>query len=187
MCKLSDLVEVMENNMECVVLKVKDNMQIQLISLGYFDGNETMFRLTKGENHTCTVFMNDGRNYSWNWGTSGSTLVSDSTKKQGDMIEACIVDDFNIYMGGNILKREETLYIKTLQDTKGKKEFYQLMWWEGKEKICIHKNGEYYTHRVGLENAKSYVKERIMVSHMSDIYQSPNTGCYIIDIRGKRK
>ena len=187
MCGLSDLVKVMENNMECGVLKVKDDMQLSLIFLGCFDGNETMFRLTKGDNHTCTVFLADGRTYSWYWGKSGSTLVSDSTQKKGDMIQTCIADDFNIYIGENILKRKETLYIKTLQDAKGKPECYRLMWWENMEDICIHKNGEYHKYIVGLENAKSYVKDKIVVSNISEIRRSDQTGCYMLDISGNRK
>ena len=54
--KLSNCVEVAVNNAECVVLKVKKGKEFDLITLGCFDGNETMFRLTKGDNHTCTVW-----------------------------------------------------------------------------------------------------------------------------------
>lgn len=96
MTKLYDLVELLENNEECVVLKVKDNSQLKLICLGYFSGNETMFRLTKGENHTCTVFRDNGKSFSWKWGISGFTLVSDSTRKCGKLIQQCITDDFGI-------------------------------------------------------------------------------------------
>lgn len=63
--KLCDLVEVVENNMECVVLKVKDGVQERLICLGYFDGDKTMFRLTKGSDHTCKVFLDGKRPISW--------------------------------------------------------------------------------------------------------------------------
>ncbi len=96
MCRLYDLVELLENNAECVVLKVKDNSRMQLICLGCFNGNETMFRLTKGSNHTCTVFHTNGHTCSWEWGISGYTLVSDSIKKCGILIEQCITNDFGI-------------------------------------------------------------------------------------------
>ena len=52
MAELCDLVEVVENNMECVVLKVKKGAGMQLIRLGCFDGDETMFRLTKGSSRS---------------------------------------------------------------------------------------------------------------------------------------
>lgn len=54
--KLCYLVDIIENNENCVILKVKDNKNLELIKLGYFDGNEEMMRLTKGKDHTCTIF-----------------------------------------------------------------------------------------------------------------------------------
>lgn len=96
MSQLYDLVELLENNDECVILKVKDNMQMQLICLGCFNGNETMFRLTKGDNHTCTIFSNTGKSFSWQWGISGHILVTDSVNKCRSLIEHCITDDFGI-------------------------------------------------------------------------------------------
>lgn len=94
--KLKDITEVAINNSECVVLKVKPGHEIDLIALGYFSGNETMFRLTKGSTVTCTVFYNNGRSFSWHWGFGGYTLVSDDTDKMGRMIQNTIEQDFGI-------------------------------------------------------------------------------------------
>ena len=94
--KLCDIVTVEVNNENCVVLKVKENSFMNLITLGCFDGKETMFRLTKGSDHTCTVWTSDGKSYSWHWGISGYTLVSEKMKEQGRLIARCIVDDFKI-------------------------------------------------------------------------------------------
>lgn len=55
---LADYVEIIENNMECVILKVKPDSRMALIALGCFNGNEEMIRLTKGETQTCTLFYN---------------------------------------------------------------------------------------------------------------------------------
>ena len=98
MARLCDLVEVAENNMECVVLKVKEGVQTELVGLGCFDGDETMFRLTKGGSHSCTVFRDGKRAISWEWGNSGHTLVCDSLYQCGNMVKSCISDDFGIYM-----------------------------------------------------------------------------------------
>ena len=94
--KLADIVTVEVNNADCVVLKVKDGKQIELISLGYFRGDETMFRLTKGAQQTCTVWYNDGKSFSWEWGMHGYTLVSDEVSKKGDIIQSCIREDLGI-------------------------------------------------------------------------------------------
>ena len=96
--KLCDLVEIEENNMDCVLLKVKDNSIMDLIKLGCFEGDEKLIRITKGSNHTITIF-NDKGNYSWDYGTSGYTLVSKSMHKKRDLIAECIENDFDIYIG----------------------------------------------------------------------------------------
>ena len=94
--KLSELVTVEVNNEDCVVLKVKEGKQMELISLGFFRGDETMFRLTKGSQQTCTVWYNNGNHFSWEWGMHGYTLVSDEVAKKGDIIQSCIRDDLGI-------------------------------------------------------------------------------------------
>ena len=96
MCSLYDLVELLEDNEKCIILKVKDNSQMRLICLGCFSGNETMFRLTKGKNHTCTVFHDNGKSFSWEFGASGHTLVTDSVWKCAELICECIANDFGI-------------------------------------------------------------------------------------------
>ena len=47
--KLKDMVELLSNNDACVVLKVKDGQEMNLLSLGCFNGDEVMMRLTKEE------------------------------------------------------------------------------------------------------------------------------------------
>lgn len=94
--KLRDMVEVYENNADCVVLKVKEGQRMALISLGCFDGDEELFRLTKGGTVTCTVWKEDGKSVSWHWGSTGYTLVSPVMKKRGELIEECIEKDFGI-------------------------------------------------------------------------------------------
>lgn len=98
--RLCDMVEVVANNSECVVLKVKDRQELNLICLGCFEGNETMLRLTKGGTQTCTVFTNKGTSYSWSWGFGGTTLVTDKMHKKGRMIQTCIENDFDINVTG---------------------------------------------------------------------------------------
>ena len=187
MIKLCNLVEIVENNQECVILKVKEKASTQLIGLGFFDGTETMFRLTKGNSHCCTVFSDGEKAYSWEWGDAGYTLVSKSMSKRGFLVQDCITEDFGIYIGNDRTKIIETLYIWSLHDAKGKEEHYKLMWWQNEADICIHRNGEYHTRIEGLHMAKSYVEDNILVDKISDVYHSVQTGCCIIDIWGKRR
>lgn len=94
--KLKDMVELLSNNDACVVLKVKDGQEMNLISLGCFNGDEVMMRLTKGRDVTCTLFRKNGKSFSWHWGASGFTLVTDQVWRMGQLIQSCIENDFDI-------------------------------------------------------------------------------------------
>lgn len=96
--KLKDCVELFINNSECVVLKVKDDVRIQLIALG-FNGDEDLIRLTKGDTNTCTIWDKGGKSYSWHWGLGGYTLVSASMDAKRKKIVDTIVNGFRINMG----------------------------------------------------------------------------------------
>ena len=94
--KLKDVVDVVINNDICVVLKVKDGQELNLISLGCFFGSESMFRLTKGRTVACTVFENSGKRYSFHWGADGHTLVTEQCAALGRIVQSCIEKDFGI-------------------------------------------------------------------------------------------
>jgi len=89
---LYDLTTLDCNNSDCVVLKVNEGAEMELIRLGCFNGDETMFRITKGMNMTYTVFKKDGKHYSWEPGT----LVSDAMSKRARMIQECVIRYYGI-------------------------------------------------------------------------------------------
>lgn len=95
MTKLSELVTVEVNNEACVVLKVKEGKTMELITLGCFDGDETMFRVTKGGRHTATIWSGE-KAWSWEWGDGGYTLVSDKVKEEQRVICNCIRNELGI-------------------------------------------------------------------------------------------
>lgn len=180
MKKLSQLVTIKENNEECVILKVKKNQFENLIALGCFDGNETMFRLTKGRDHTCTVWRGeDNHTYSWHWGESGYTLVSDKVDRQGSLIQNAIKDDFGIYIGFDKAKIRQTLY-KRKPTPKAQK--FVAMWWNGQKSIVVHRNGEFWKGFSSQTDFTDYVKSiGGKIESKSDLYHSPNTGCCMMD------
>lgn len=154
MAKLKDYVELIENNKDCVILKVKDGSKLGLISLGYFNGNEDLIRLTKGEQRTCTVFYADGTNFSWYWGKNSTLLVSDAVQKKGRLIEECLMMDFDI----NIIdKIEDTLYIKNYKSSEGKKQTFNLIYTNFSSATTLHRNGVYLTTFKNYEEAENYV------------------------------
>ena len=93
---LKDLVTLKTDNDECTILEVNEGAYLDLIALGCFNGQEKYLRITKGRNLTCTIFNEDKTSFSWNWGPSGYTLVTDATRAKGLLITTCIKEDFGI-------------------------------------------------------------------------------------------
>lgn len=183
MKKLSSMVTISENNEHCVILKVKKNQSANLIALGCFDGDETMFRLTKGVDHNCTVWHGkDNKNYSWFWGYSGYTLVSSSISERGSMIQRAIEDDFGIYIGADISKIRQTLYKRK---PKPHEEKYVAMWWEngssGNECPVVHKRGDYWRSFKSLNNFENFIRQHNGTFKKGELYHSANTGCCMTD------
>ena len=98
MKKLSELVKLVENNSNCVVFEFKKTASMDLVKLGCFYGDETMFRITKApmfDTHTATVWNKKGEHQSWSWGEH-TTIVGDLTMRQGEMMRECVEKDFGI-------------------------------------------------------------------------------------------
>lgn len=177
--KLCDLVEIIENNMNCVVLKVKDDSRLELIKLGYFSGNEDIIRLTKGDVHTCTIINKDGTNYDWYWGKGGYLLVSDNMTKKGHLIEECIKEDFDIYIDEDKNMIKETLHIKSLDDVKNNHHIIKLMYWNKfDDNICVHKDNHYYKHFSNIKEVKNHFKSLNYEMSKKDEYIA-KTGCIV--------
>lgn len=174
--KLVNLVKIVENNEECVILEVIGT-PLDLIRLGYFNGNEKMFRLTKGDKHTCTVWKENGESFSWFWGYGGHTLVCDQTEKQGKLIQECIEQDFEIYIGSNKRNIQATLHIQSLADVKHSAHEMKLMYFRTND-VCCHIDGEYFRHFKSVEDGIEHFENRgYSVFHMKD--ETAVTGCKV--------
>ena len=96
MKKLCDLVDVVINNENCVVFKIKDDTRMDLIALGCFKGTEDMIRMTKGRTPEITIFNQDGSNYAYHFGEGSTTVISDNLCQQRTKIRECAILDFGI-------------------------------------------------------------------------------------------
>lgn len=83
-----ELVDIIENNERCVILKVKPDCAFDMIKLGCFDGDEEMIRYARDSDETITVFLKDGKHYSW----SRCTLVTESMRQRRIMITRYVKD-----------------------------------------------------------------------------------------------
>lgn len=176
--KLCYLVDIIENNENCVILKVKDNKNLELIKLGYFDGNEEMMRLTKGKDHTCTIFKKNQEPFSWNWGASGHTLVSKDVSNMGKLIESCITEDFDIYIGENKTKVRETMNIMSLDDSNNNSHHIEMMYWKNGNDVSVHKDNNFYKFFKNVHEAKNHFEDLNYNVNFKNKYIA-ETGCIV--------
>ena len=176
--KLCYLVDIVENNENCVLLQVKDNKKLDLIKLGCFDGNEELMRLTKGEDHTCTIFRTNGESFSWYWGRSGYTLVSNNFSTLGKLIEECITEDFDIYIGEDKNKIRETMNIMSLDDSNDISHSIKMMYWKDGEDVSVHKDNSFYKFFKNITEAKNHFKNLNYDMDFKNKYIA-ETGCVV--------
>lgn len=178
--RLSDLVEIETNNELCVLLKIKEGKQLELLSLGCFSGNEKLIRMTKGSQRTCTIVYKDDSVCSFEWGNRCCTMISDELNNLKFMVLHTLEDDFNIYMGDNKEKIKETLHIKSLEDSKNARLDIKIMYFDSDNNVCVHKNNEYYRHfkteQDVLEHFEQLGYHYNYISHT----RSPQTNCHVI-------
>lgn len=92
MTNLRDCVDIIDEP-SFVLMKVKEGKEMDLITTGLFQGDETMFRITKGYDHSCTTWFKNGNNFTWHHGGSSYTLVADSVWAAWRAIETMIKNE----------------------------------------------------------------------------------------------
>ena len=137
--KLKDMVTIVHNDMESIVLEVKENQKMNLICLGCFRGDEILIRLTKGGDHTCTIWYKDGTVFDWHWGSRGTTLVAPNTDNMRKKIVDCIEIDFGVILEGKNISK--TLYVELPEH---KNDIFKASWRDGNPNIFVDKNGEHW-------------------------------------------
>ncbi len=177
--KLCDLVEIEENNIDCIILKVKDNSKLDLIKLGCFEGDETLIRVSKGKDHTFTIFSGE-KHFSWEYGDSGYTLVSKNVDKKRELILDCIEVDFDIYIGENKNLLLKSLDIHSLKDTYNRVNHIKIMYWKGKRnsEVIVHKNGTFFRAFKGINDAISSLESSSYSLNKTGEYLA-KTGCIV--------
>ena len=145
--------------MDCVLLKVKDNSMLDLIKLGCFEGDEKLICITKGRDHTITIFT-DNDHYSWDYGESGYTLVSKKMDMKRDLISDCVKNDFDIYIDTDKELLKKSLDIHSIKDTYSKSHTIKIMYLknEREKNVTVHKDGQFFKHFSGIKSAQEYFK-----------------------------
>ena len=143
--KLVDVIEIVENNNDYILLEVTGDRK-QCILTGVLNGNEELIKVTKGKNHTLTIYFKDGKNFSYSFGESGYTLISDNEERRKRAIVNCIKRELETSITKTNVAEKDLIQKKA--EAKGKKVIFEIM--DSKSsacggRYCIHKNNEYYT------------------------------------------
>lgn len=185
MTKLCDIVEILENNIKSITLKIKDDKKIELISLG-FDPKLEFIYLLKGKNNTMKLVNKDSSVTSFDFGESGYTIISTNMKNQKQLILDCITNDFGIAYDGDSNYLEKTSYIKTQDDKKELDFNIQLQWFE-EDNIVMHRDNSFFKNFFSLAEAKKYIQDYYDIYDEKPLRLSNQTGCKILEFncRGK--
>ena len=98
---------------------------------------------------------------------------------QRRLIENCITEDFDIYIGDKEKNINQTLNIKSLDDIKDVNHFIKLMYFEkNNDKVCVHKDNAYYKHFPSVEDAISHFEKLNFGVYKQQEYIG-NTGCTV--------
>lgn len=68
---------LVENNNNNVIIKVNAENNLVIAQHPYIDSSYDYITVTKGGNHILTIIYKNGSTYSFHWGISGYTLISD--------------------------------------------------------------------------------------------------------------
>lgn len=78
MKQIEDLVRIIEHHENCVVLEFIGS-ELDYITFGCFDGTERYYRVERkgGDEYMTLWYKGDKEPFTWMWGDSGYTCVSD--------------------------------------------------------------------------------------------------------------
>lgn len=108
--KLKQLLEVVTNDEQIILFKLKDKLsKFQIIEHPFFSGNEEAIRLKKGSKLEVTIFNKDNSSFSWHWGDGSSKLVSDTTREFGRELDNYANFELGIYTGGSMEQIKKNL------------------------------------------------------------------------------
>lgn len=120
-----------------VVLKVLVNDPLTVAKFPFVSMDMAYITVTRGKNHTLTVVKKDGKTWSFNWGESGYTLISDNTERLKKAVVEYIEEYMHILLETGTWRTKEAKifynsYLEKWQLTlEGRDQdgFHQAHWW----------------------------------------------------------
>lgn len=185
MNKLSKIVEILNNDEDTVILKVKDNKKIELLSIGYFNGNEDMIIVAKHnyvhEGIAFRIIYKNGHEFSF----TDNTLVSTNITAMKKIIIQTVVFDFGIPIDDyNVDLLKQFNNIKSLEDDLNTSYTFTILGFD-KNNMVLRKNDAFMGH-LSYDNAVKYLEERYKI--ISNVHSnSKQTGCDIYTIATEKQ
>jgi len=96
---MNAIFELTERTPKQIILKVLAKDLLTIAQHPYLSKDMEYITVTRGENHTLTVIYTDGHTFSFHWGSSGHTLISDNLKRLQDAVCNFIETDCHILLG----------------------------------------------------------------------------------------
>lgn len=180
MIKLCDIVDIQENNNSSILLKVKENKKVDLISLG-FDPTLDYIYLSKGKRHTMKLINTDNKVTSFDFGDGGYTIISSNLQNQKNLILNCITDDFGITYYGDIKDFQKTNCIYSLSDKANIEFNLKLLWFDKSDNISMHRDNSFFKSFNSLQEAKKYIHDNYTIYKEHGLKLSEQTGCNILE------
>jgi hypothetical protein len=178
--ELKDCVEIVQNDLTCVVLKVKEEKRDDLFLINGFDGNENMIKVSKvGKDGENSYWFRDVKGNTFSF--SDNTLMSEELRLLKREIYNTIVFEFGIPLKAD----NHHLYtsIEKIGDDKKISHVFKIMGWGKRDyenNMVVHKNG-CFIGRGSLEGIMNDIKSRYKTKEV-EFGHSPNTGCEIFTI-----
>ena len=186
MNKLTKIVDIIHNDEDSVILRVKEGKRVELLTTGCFSGNEEMIIVSKQtKRHDGVAFRimeANGNSFSF----TDNTLVSSTLAAMKSLIKETVVMDFGIPIEDlsyvELLKQFS--YIKSLEDDLNAQHAFKISGFS-KDDMVLRKDGAYMRH-ISLDNAMNYLEERYHIVSKTHS-NSKSTGCDIYTVETSPK
>ena len=96
----------------------------------------------------------------------------------GKLIESCITEDFDIYIGEDKNKVKETMNIMSLNDSNNNSHHIEMMYWKNGDDVSVHKDNNFYKFFKNVHEAKNHFEDLNYNVDFKNKYIA-KTGCIV--------
>jgi len=182
--KLSQVVTIEHNDSDSVILRIKDDAKMTLLSTGCFKGTEDMFiiskRSRKREHLAFSIVYKDGGHFGW----EQFELVSSTLKTIQKWLHESVVWDFGIPIDDKPELLEPFNNIQSLAEDLNMPHTFEVAGF-GLDNMIMRKEGA-FMGGISYGNALKYLNDRYKIV-LNEHSNSPQTGCDVFLLKTESK